>query len=121
MGGYRDAVLETYIKKVRMDVEHLLEVNNKRCKNNLLSVKGNALWNLQQQTDIVIKPADEGSTVVMLSKEDYIKEADRQLNNHTYYQKLDVDLTPQYASEIKSFIHSMFSRGQIDKKKLKTS
>ena len=34
----------------------------------------NALQNLQQPTDIVIKPADEGFVVVALSKEDYIKE-----------------------------------------------
>ena len=32
-----------------------------------------------------------------------------------YYQKLDADPTPQYASEIKSFINSMFTRRQIAK------
>ena len=33
----------------------------------------------------------------------------------SYYQKPDTDPTPQYASEIKSFTHSMFSRGRINK------
>ena len=82
MSWHSEAALETYIKKVRTDVEHQLEVNkNKRCTDNLPSVERNALRNLQQRTDIVIKPADKGSAVVMLSKEDYIKEADRQLND----------------------------------------
>ena len=71
--------------------------------------------NLRQRTDIVIKPADKGSAVVVLSKEDYLKEADWQLNNQDYYQKLDVDPTHQYVSEVKSYINSMFTRGQIDK------
>ena len=78
----REAYLETYVKKVRMDVEHQLKVNrNKRCTDNLPSVQRNALQTLQQRTDIVIKPADKGSAVVVLSKEGYIKETDRQLNN----------------------------------------
>ena len=38
-----------------------------------------------------MKPADKGSAVVVLSTEDYIKEADRQLNNQSYYKKLDAD------------------------------
>ena len=65
----------------------------------------NALQNLREHTDIVIKPANKGSTVVMLNKEGYIKEADRLLNNQRYYQNLDVDPTPRYASEIKSIIN----------------
>ena len=69
----RDAALETYIKKVRTDMEHQLEDNiNKRCKGNLPSAERKALQNLRQQTGIVIKPADKASAVVVLSKEDYI-------------------------------------------------
>ena len=50
----RDAALETYIKIVRMDVEHQLEVNkHKRCTDNLPSVERNALRNLRQCTDIL--------------------------------------------------------------------
>ena len=90
----RDAALETYIRKIRTDVEHQLVVNNmKRCQDNLSSRERKALHNLRQRTDIIIKPANKGSAVVVLSKEDYIKEADRQLNNHAHYQKLNADPT----------------------------
>ena len=52
--------------------------------------------------------------MVVLSKEDYIKEADRQLNNTTYYQQLAEDATVQYTTEIKKFVTSMINKGHID-------
>ena len=43
----RGTALKTYFKKIRMDVERKLEINNnKRCKDNLSSIQRNALWNL---------------------------------------------------------------------------
>ena len=73
----------------------------KRLKDNLPSEEKKALKSLRQRIDIIIKPADKGSAVVVLNREDYIREADRQLNNHTYYQKLTADPTTQHAAEIK--------------------
>ena len=111
-----DAALETYIKKFRMDVQRQLEANQfKRCTDNLTSNERIALCKLWQRWDVVIKPADKGSAVVVLSKKDYINEAERQLNNHAHYTKLHIDPTPRFILEIKSFINSMFAKGQIDK------
>lgn len=42
-----------------------------------------------QNRHTVLKPADKGSAVVILSREQYILEANRQLNDQTYFQKLD--------------------------------
>ena len=87
-------------------MECQLEVNKyKRCTKNLSSMERNALRNLWQYTDIVIKPADKGSALVVLSKEDHIKKAEQQLNNQSYYQKLNKNPTLRYTSEIKSFIN----------------
>ena len=111
-----DAALETYIRKFRADVQQQLEANQlKRCTDNLTSNERIALRKLRQRRDVVIKPADKGSAVVVLSKEDYINEAERQLNDHAHYTKLNADPTLRFAVEIKSFIHSMFTNGQIDK------
>ena len=74
-----------------------------------------ALHNLWQRTDVAIKPADKGSAVVGFSKEDYIDEVERQLNNHAHYIRLNTDPTPRSTAGIKSFIHSMFANRQIDK------
>ena len=78
--------------------------------------KGKSWENSENRSDIIIKPTDKGSTVVVLSKDDYIKEAERQLNNHAHYQKLNADPTLGYASVIKKYVESMFSRRQIDKR-----
>ena len=115
----RDASLETYIRKTWTDVE--LQLNNLQAtrykyKNILPSKERIALRSLQQWNDIIIKPANKGSAMVVFSKIDYINEADRQLNDHSYYQKLTVDPTSQYTSKMKDFVDSMFNRGLTDKK-----
>ena len=106
----RDAALETYIKETRMDVERQLKnLLTKRCKDNLPPEERSALKHLRQRTDIIIKPADKGSVAVMLSREDNIKEANRQLNKSAYYRKLQVDPTSQYTMEVKQCVDSMYS------------
>ena len=116
----KDAALETYIRKVRTDVEHQLNRQAKIPHDNFSSAERTALKNLRQQNDIkcIIKPADKGSTVVVLSRQDYIHEANRPLNNTTYYQQLTAEPTPQHTSEVTNFMSSVFTRGLINKKKL---
>ena len=50
-----------------------------------------ALRELQLCSDIVIKPTHKGFVIMVLSKNDYIKEAEQQLNNHTHYEKVNAD------------------------------
>lgn len=47
------------------------------------------LKNLKSLKTIVIKPADKGSAIVILSRDQYILEAERQLNDPVYYEKLE--------------------------------
>ena len=44
-----------------------------------------ALHSLQKREDIIIKPADKGSAVVVMDREHYISEAERQLNDSTFF------------------------------------
>ena len=94
---------------------HLNDLQAKRCKDNLPPEERSAL-KTSDNTAIIIKPADKGSTVVVLSKEDYIKEASWQLNESVYYQKLPADPTSQYTMEVKQCVDSMYRRELIDKK-----
>lgn len=48
-----------------------------------------ALKELKRAKHIIIKPADKGSAVVILDREQYIFEVQRQLNDVIYYKKLD--------------------------------
>lgn len=59
-----------------------------REKFNLSQEEVKALRELMYNKHIVIKPADKGSAVVILSREQYIFEVERQLNNTVYYKKL---------------------------------
>ena len=67
---------------------------------------------LKQRPDIAIKPADKGSAVVVLSLLDYIKEAERQLNDSATYWCMRKDLTETQ----KSVLGDMFTRGIIDRR-----
>lgn len=66
-------------------------------KLNISSDEVKVLRELKNKKTIVIKPADKGSAVVILSREQYIMEVERQLNNSEYYKKLDA---PMYLSTI---------------------
>ena len=48
---------------------------------------------LQFRKDIGITDADKGGAVVILDVEDYVKEAEKQLNNNKNYWKINYDPT----------------------------
>ena len=113
----RDAILETYITGVRRDtLRQLQRLRVQNVRDNLSPLERQALKNLRRRRDIVIKPADKGSAVVVLRKEDYIKEAERQLRNEDHYRKLENDPIALYTAEIKSVVAKMYINGAIDKK-----
>lgn len=79
-------------------VHKLMEKDNKEIKKilrpqrekyNLTKDEVKALRELINNKNIVIKPADKGSAVVILEREKYIEEVYRQLNDKIYYRKLE--------------------------------
>lgn len=52
-------------------------------KSNLTKEELVTLHSLTRNKELVIKPADKGSTVVLMDKEQYIREAERQLELNT--------------------------------------
>ena len=91
----RDAVLETYMKGIRWEtLQPLQRPRTKRVRNNLSPPELQALKALRRRQDIIIKPVNKGSAVVVLKKSDYIKEAERQLGNEDHYQKIEKDAPP---------------------------
>ena len=63
---------------------------------------------LQIRNDIVITDADKGGAVVILDVEDYVKEAERQLNNKENYRKINYGPT----TDNNETIHKVISRFQ---------
>ena len=75
-----------------------------------------AIKQLKQNQDIIIKPADKGSGVVVMNKEDYMKEAHRQLSDNKTYKLLDQDPTDQFNSEVNREIKILNAMHVIDDK-----
>ena len=66
-----------------------------------------ALHRLQNREDIIIKPADKGSAVVVIDREHCVSEAERQLNDFTFFKTLDHDRTHEFAKKVGDAISEM--------------
>ncbi len=88
--------------------------STKRC--NLSEAEKIAIKELQNNPNIVIKPADKGSAVVVMSIADYVQEAQRQLSDTNFYKKEDTNLTNQFNEEIKTELDKMLLAGEIGEK-----
>ena len=83
---------------------------------NLTRLEKQCLAELQSRSDIIIKPADKGSSVVLQNREDYIKEGVRQLNDTKFYRKTDTDLTASHSEQITRTLQQMQDLGEISTK-----
>ena len=68
-----------------------------------------ALHDLKNRDDIIVSKADKGGAVIITDVDDYINEANRQLSNQRFYEK--VDKTP-------IFLHAVLVDNAIDDLKL---
>ena len=64
-----------------------IEIPSKRF-NNLTKEEQEALYSLKDDPSIIIKGADKGFAVAVWDREDYLKEAYRQLDDKKVYQQL---------------------------------
>ena len=85
----KDAIIETYLSCLE---ERLLdiEIPSKRF-NNLTKEERDALYSLKNDSSIIIKGADKGSAVVVWDREDYVKEAEKQLEDKAVYEEFPND------------------------------
>lgn len=68
---------------------------------------------LKSFEDIIIFPADKGGGIVIQNEEDYIKEANRQLNNTDHYKRLPYDTTLTNATQIRKTLIYLENHGKI--------
>ncbi|KAL2076412.1 hypothetical protein ACEWY4_027991 [Coilia grayii] len=76
-------------------------------KQNITPEETIALKQLINNRHIIIKPADKGSTIVIMDKEQYLFEGNKQLNNQEYYTKLVQPIYPNTAIEIKKILQDL--------------
>ena len=84
-----DALIEAYLSCLE---ERLLDIEilSKRY-NNLTKEERDAFYSLRDDSAIVIKGADKGSVGVVLDREDYLNEADKQLEDREAYKEVSND------------------------------
>ena len=83
-------------------------------KNPLTPNEEQVLEKLSKRTDIVITKTDKGGAILIENLENYIQEAERQLSNKHYYEKLINDPTHNHQNTINFMI------GSLNKQKLIT-
>lgn len=88
-------------------------------KPNLSACEARALRELQAAKHIVIKPADKGSAVVILSREQYVFEVKRQLNDAQYYRKLEKPIYLETIPMVANILETLKKKKFITEKQRK--
>lgn len=71
---------------------------------------------LQENKNIVITPADKGSKIVIMDKQQYVREAHRQLANTKYYRPIGESLQKTSQSQIYAIINRLYYKKYITAK-----
>ena len=109
-----DEAIRSFRSAVKTDI--LDHKQKKRYKNNLTLAERKALQGLKANKDIIIKNADKGGAVVVMNTKDYIKEAERQLNDENFYVKIPRDLTTDHEEQVRTYVNNLETQGHISDK-----
>ena len=109
----REPYLNTYIEKFRQEITDRTVHNRRFQCNNLSKRELLALDRLSNNRDIIIKPADKGRATVILNTTDYLQEAKRQLDNDTYYKRIEGNYTSGHEQAIYHCIDNLVRNGEI--------
>ena len=113
--------LDLYIDMMEMKIPYL---HLKNTRPNITREEREAIRQLKDNNNIIIRPADKGGAIVILDLDDYINEGLRQLNDTNVYRKLSGNPTLNFNRDINNFIVTMYNYGHLtssDKKSLITT
>ena len=85
-------------------------------RNHIPSQLINALHQLQNDQNIIIKPADKGGATVVLNKQDYNDKVLHILSDKTFYRQMTHNLTTSILHKVQSLIEHLHIKGIIDDK-----
>lgn len=92
--------------------EKMIRLND---ADNLTREERDSLLALGRNRELLIKPADKGGATVLMNKENYIREAERQLKNDKYYKKLEVPIYTENVPRIQRILSEMLEQEFISK------
>lgn len=103
--------VELFLANVRKDV---LDPNNVRKPfDNLSKEEREALKQIRNDENLVIRIQDKGSRFVILDKSAYVEKITSQLDNDLHYAKSDVDPTSNHFDKVKKWSQKWLSEKQI--------
>ncbi len=114
-GCHTSQNLEAFIIANENDFNNT-KLSNKYYRQNVTSKESKALKTLSENKDIIIRPADKGSAVVIMNRLDYLKEGYKQLSNESFYKHTKENLTNIFEKEISDLIEDMYQNGEIGEK-----
>ena len=111
----KDAAIELYLSRLE---EEILSIDTKLSYSNITKEERKALSDLRKDTSIIIKGADKGSGVIVWDREDYCKEANKQLGDTDVYENISGDVSGDLARRVISYLQKIKRRGDISKEVL---
>ncbi|XP_052223979.1 uncharacterized protein LOC127839634 [Dreissena polymorpha] len=107
----RDKWLDTYIQAVKDDIICGLK---RKFKYNLSKSEEQAIKELLHDDDIVIRPADKGSGIVIMDREDYVKKLKCEMSDSETYVAVTDDKTRIVENKVKKVADTLYKKGSID-------
>ncbi len=104
-------MLEEYLDETKLELSKLKRLYP---KDNLSKAERVALTELKKNKNLVIKPLDKGKACAVVSREQYVQEARRQLSAFQY-QKIDHDMTLDTAVMADEIVEDLFDLNYICK------
>ena len=84
-------------------------------KINITHKEKDAFYSHLDNEDIVIRPTDKGSGIVILDKDDYINKLQKEMTESAAYVETEKDLTDEIMKKIKKLVNKMHKGGAIGK------
>ena len=71
------------------------------------------LRTLKNNHDIVIKKTDKGSAIVIMDRDDYILEGERQLKETNFYRHVKEDMAEKFNDNVREIVSKMVKNKEI--------
>ena len=104
--------MDTYLELVKKDIVNNLKKGGKL---NLNPDEKNAFYSLLHNENIVIRPTDKGSGIVVVDKTEYIHRLHNEMTDSESYKEIPEDLTETATKTVKKLVNKMYKDGVINK------
>ncbi|CAJ0939422.1 unnamed protein product [Ranitomeya imitator] len=112
----QDPVVETFCKLVKADLAKLKQKGKRSSRSNLTYAERKEIGILKSNKSITIKAADKGGALVVMDTAQYLDEIRSQLSDTEVYERLQVNPTQRFKSELDTIIEEALNSGLIDAK-----